>query len=149
MSQGKSVDLESSKVVQVGVVVKNLEDTMNRLSPLGIGPFISPPPPEGAEGLMVEGKPVKIPQVSVTQLGDIELELIQAEEGDNPWWNFLDQKGDGIQHIALKVDNIEEVEASWRAKGAKTLVTGKANGNLEAAYVDLGVGNIIIELLQK
>jgi hypothetical protein len=139
-----------SKLVQVGVVIRNLENTASHLASLGLGPFKPSKPPPGAEGMIFHDKPLAAdPKGLCADIGDTELELLQPGEGDSPWKEFLDHKGEGIQHIALQVDNIDEVLAGLNGKGAKTLLTGKAHGRLAAAYVDLGVGNIIVELLQR
>ena len=83
-----------------------------------------------------------------TKIGDIELELIQPGEEESPWKDFLDSKGEGIQHLGFKVDDLKDVIAKLVKQGASVFVTGKARGRLQAAYVDLGVGDIIVELME-
>ena len=138
-----------SDLMQIGVVVRDLEEAAKRFSLLGIGPFEPTSPPPGAEGLMLDGKPlnIKLNQLC-TKMGDIELELIQPGEEESPWRDFLDNKGEGVQHLGFKVNNLDEVLPGLVEQGAKVFVTGKANGRLKAAYVDLGVGDIIVELME-
>ncbi|MBC7474076.1 MAG: methylmalonyl-CoA epimerase [Candidatus Sericytochromatia bacterium] len=41
-------------------------------------------------------------------IGDTHIELLQAIEPDSPVGKFIEKKGEGIHHIAFKVENIEE-----------------------------------------
>jgi len=138
-----------SNLMQIGVVVRDLEEVTKRLSSLGIGPFEHSSPPPGAEGLFLYDKPLDIELKQLcTKIGDIELELIQPGEEESPWKDFLDSKGEGIQHLGFKVDDLKDVIAKLVKQGASVFVTGKARGRLQAAYVDLGVGDIIVELME-
>ena len=138
-----------SNLMQIGVVVRDIEEVAKRLSSLGIGPFEPASPPPGAEGLLLHGKPldIKLKQLC-TKMGDIELELIQPGEEESPWKDFLDSKGEGVQHLGFKVDNLQDVIPKLVEQGAKVFVTGNAKGRLQAAYVDLGVSDIMVELME-
>ena len=137
-----------SHLIQIGVVVRDIDEVTKRLSSLGIGPFEPTSPPPGAEGLFFHEKPLNIELRQLcTKIGDIELELIQPGQEDSPWKDFLDTKGEGIQHLGFKVNNLEDVIHTLIEQGASVFVTGKARGHLQAAYVDLGVGDIIVELM--
>ena len=138
-----------SNLMQIGVIVRDLEEATKRLSSLGIGPFEHSSPPPGAEGLYYHGKLVDGEFKGVrAQMGNMELELLQPGEGESPWKEFLDSKGEGVQHLGFYVDDIETAVAKLVEKGASVMVTGKIRGRLAAAYVDLGVGDIIVELMQ-
>ena len=54
-------------------------------------------------------------------IGDVELELIQAVEGESPYKEFLDSKGGGIQHIAYAVDDLDKEVAKLSSQGANVL----------------------------
>ena len=137
-----------SKLIQVGVVVKDLDKTVERLSSLGIGPFTPMPLPPDAEQWF-RGKPLDAKfKISGAKLGEIVLELIQPVEGESPHQEFLDTKGEGIQHIAFAVDNLDQEVAKLTKKGVDVLL--KANlGNIRVAYLDLGIGGLVMELLQR
>ena len=137
-----------SDLIQIGVVVRDIEEVTKRLTSLGIGPFVPTTVPPGAEGLFLDGKPMEIKLKQLcTQIGDIELELIQPGEEASPWKDFLDSKGEGVQHLGFRVKDVEDAVAKLVEQGATVFVTGIAKGRLQAAYVDLGVGGIIVELM--
>jgi methylmalonyl-CoA/ethylmalonyl-CoA epimerase len=136
-----------SKLIQIGVVVRDMDKAIEHLTSLGIGPF-QPKiiPPNTKEWFHGEPLNAKL-DIKSTMLGDIELELIQPIEGDSPHKEFLDSKGEGIQHIAFAVDNLDKEVDQLTKKGASVLFGGKMpRGGF--AYLDLDVGGIIAELLQ-
>lgn len=136
-----------SNLIQIGVVVKDINKVIERLESLGIGPFRPKLlPPNTKEWF--RGKPLKAKfDIRSTMMGDTELELIQPIEGDSPHQEFLDSKGEGIQHIAFAVDDIDQAVDQLTKQGVSVLLRAKMpRGGI--AYLDLGVGGIIVELIQ-
>jgi catechol 2,3-dioxygenase-like lactoylglutathione lyase family enzyme len=147
---GKNTAAESpfSKLVQVGVVVKDLEKTVERLMSLGIGPFTPMHIPPDAEQWF-RGKPLEAKfKISGAKLGEIVLELIQPVEGESPHQEFLDSQGEGIQHIAFAVDDLDREVAKLTKRGVSVLLSANLR-NVRVAYLDLGVGGLVIELIQE
>jgi catechol 2,3-dioxygenase-like lactoylglutathione lyase family enzyme len=140
---------QSWKLTQVGVVVRNVDKAIERLSSLGIGPFESRLlPPDREE--WYRGKPMKAEfKISMAKVGDVDLELIQPLSGDSPHKEFLETKGEGIQHVMFAVDDFDKEVARLTKKGASVLLRAKFPGGGGVAYLDLGVGNIVFELSQK
>ena len=54
-------------------------------------------------------------------VGDTELELLESTAPDGPIGKYIEKKGEGVQHIALRVENIEEALAELKAKGVKLI----------------------------
>ena len=137
-------------IVHIGVVVRDMNKTIERLKALGIGPF-KPRilPPDARE--QYRGKPF-IPSrrvaIQITQIGDMELELIQPIDGESPHQEFLDAKGEGIQHLGFFVDNLAEDVERLTAKGSSVLLTSQFKGGGGVAYLDLDVAGLIVELVQ-
>ena len=50
-----------------------------------------------------------------------EIELLIGTADDSPITKYIEKKGEGIQHIALRVDNIENAIADLMAKGVKMI----------------------------
>jgi catechol 2,3-dioxygenase-like lactoylglutathione lyase family enzyme len=147
---GKNTAAESpfSKLVQVGVVVKDLEKTVERLMSLGIGPFTPMHIPPDAEQWF-RGKPLDAKfKISGAKLGEIVLELIQPVEGESPHQEFLDSQGEGIQHIAFAVDDLDREVARLTKQGASVLLSANLP-KVRVAYLDLGAGGLVIELMQE
>jgi catechol 2,3-dioxygenase-like lactoylglutathione lyase family enzyme len=146
----KNTEVESPflRLIQVGVVVKDLDQAIKRLSSLGIGPFTPMLLPPDAEQWF-RGKPLNAKfKISGARLGEIVLELIQPVEGESPHQEFLDIKGEGIQHIAFAVDDLDREVTKLTKQGVKVLL----NANLpdvRVAYLDLGAGGLVIELIQR
>lgn len=94
----------------IGIAVKNLEDALEVYQSL-LGLNCS-----GTE--IIEEQQVK---VAFIPSGESELELLESTSPDGPIARFIDKKGEGIQHIALRVDNIENALEQLKAKGVKLL----------------------------
>jgi methylmalonyl-CoA/ethylmalonyl-CoA epimerase len=54
-------------------------------------------------------------------VGDSEVELLESTTEDGPIARFIEKKGEGIQHIAFKVDNIEEAIKDLQEKGVRLI----------------------------
>jgi methylmalonyl-CoA/ethylmalonyl-CoA epimerase len=139
-----------SHLMHIGVVVRDMNKTIERLTTLGIGPF-KPRilPPDAQE--KYRGKPFIPSQrvaIQITQIGNIELELIQPINGESPHQEFLDQKGEGIQHLGFIVDNLEQDVKHLTAEGSSILLTSQFKGGGGMAYLDLDAAGLIVELVQ-
>jgi methylmalonyl-CoA/ethylmalonyl-CoA epimerase len=144
----KAVESPFSKLIQVGVVVKNLDKVVERLVSLGIGPFTPMTIPDDAEQWFRD-KPLDAKfKISGAKLGEIVLELIQPVEGESPHQEFLDSQGEGIQHIAFAVDDLDREVAKLTKKGVSVLLSANLR-NVRVAYLDLGAGGLVIELIQE
>lgn len=136
-----------SKLYQIGVVVRDLDRAIEYYESIGIGPFrrLSL---EGLRNKTQYGNPYDFEmRVALTQLGTVELELIQPV--DSPLQqDFLDKYGEGINHVAFRVDDINAEEARLVKKGFKVVQSvRRANGG--SSYFDTGkVGGVLFELYQ-
>jgi methylmalonyl-CoA/ethylmalonyl-CoA epimerase len=54
-------------------------------------------------------------------VGDTEVELLESTAPDGPVAKFIEKKGEGVQHIAFQVENIEEALEELKAKGIKLI----------------------------
>lgn len=103
---------ELRRPVQIGIVVKDLARATRLLTELfGIGPFSFIEWPNRSDSkYFFRGKEeqIKIRQ-AFTQVGPLELELIQPLEGvKNAYYEFLNKQGGGIHHILFEVENMED-----------------------------------------
>ena len=138
---------QSWKIMQVGVVVRDIDEAIKRLESMGIGPFESRPPQPDREE-WYRGQPHKVNvKISMTQLGDVELELIQPLDEKSPHGEYLNSKGEGIQHVMFSVKDFDKETARLTKEGAVELLRAKFPDGPELAYLDLNVGGIIVELV--
>jgi len=98
------------KVDHIGVAVSNLEESIKFYEEvLGLKC-------QGTE--VVEEQKVK---VAFLPIGDTEIELLEATEPDSPIAKFIEKKGQGVQHIAFRVDDIEKALEEMRNLGIKLI----------------------------
>ena len=98
------------KVDHIGIAVSNLDEALKLYEEvLGI---------ECIKTEVVEEQKVK---VAFLPLGDTEVELLESTAPDGPVAKFIEKKGEGIQHIAFKVDNIEKALEEMRQKGMQLI----------------------------
>lgn len=131
----------------IGILVKNVEKATEYYECLGMGQF-------GPSNLVhVDRKIYGKPAVGVknaaknTKLGPIGLEIIQPISGDTPQKRWIDSHGEGINHIAFIVDDIEEAISIMTEAGFKVISSSKNEGGGGMAYFDTDkVGGVQIEL---
>ncbi len=139
-----------TKVVQVGLVVKDLDQAIARLEALGIGPFQRRELPAGRKETF-RGEPMDAtPRIAMANIGEMSIELIEPAAGvASPHREFLETKGEGIQHIACTVDDVEKHANRLKAQGCEILLRAHFPGGGGVAYMDLGAGGLIVELIQR
>ncbi len=49
-------------------------------------------------------------------LGDTEVELLEATDPESPVAKFIEKKGEGIHHLAIRVENLEEALEKMKAR---------------------------------
>jgi methylmalonyl-CoA/ethylmalonyl-CoA epimerase len=60
-------------------------------------------------------------KVAMLELEDTRIELMEPTSPDSPIKKFLNDRGEGIHHIAITADDIEKDVAKASAKGMKML----------------------------
>ena len=59
--------------------------------------------------------------VAFIPITDSEVELLESTHADGPVARYIDSKGEGVQHIAFRVENIEEALSELKAKGIRLI----------------------------
>ena len=84
--------------------------------------------------------------------GDSEVELLESTSSDGPIAKFIEKIGEGIQHLALRVDNIEAALEELKAKGVR-LIDEKPRygaGGASIAFIHpKATGGILLELSER
>lgn len=84
--------------------------------------------------------------------GDSEIELLESTSPEGPIAKFIEKNGEGIQHIALKVDNLENALADLKAKGVRLIDEAPRYGAGGASIAFIhpkATGGILLELSQR
>lgn len=106
-------------------------------------------------GLKFEGTETVAEQKVTTAffpVGESEVELLESTAPDGPIASYLEKKGEGIQHIAFRVENIEAALTELKEKGIR-LIDEKprigAGGARIAFLHPKSTNGVLIELCQR
>jgi len=128
------------KIDHIGIAVKNLAESSKLYEILGIKST-------GTEE--VAEQKVK---VAFFPVGDSEVELLESTAPDGPIARYIEKNGEGMQHIALRVDDLEAALAELKAKGVR-LIDEKPRygaGGARIAFVHpKSTGGILLELSER
>jgi len=148
MAEGKVLEGEETHIAQVGVVVKDLDRTIEFLTSLGLGPFqIVTGDHPAAE---VRGKKTSYQvRLAFSQQGPVQLELIEYQRGETIQKEFLDKKGEGLHHILFKVRDMGVTKERFAKKGIGALQWDRFTNGGGGGYMDTaGIGGILMEVIQ-
>ena len=126
----------------VGVPVNDLEETQNFWTAIGL-------PCTGQETVAEQ----KVTTTFNPTPNGSEIELLAATEPDSPIAKFIEKNGGrgGIQHIALRVDDLPAAIADLQEKGIKMIDTKprKGAGGADIAFVHpKSTYGVLLELCQ-
>ena len=129
------------KIDHLGIAVNSIEDGKNFWM--------------DALGLEFEGSETVEEQKVTTAffpVGESEVELLESTAPDGPIAKFLEKKGQGIHHVAFRVDNLEAALAELKEKGIK-LIDEKPRmgaGGAKIAFLHPKATNgILVELCER
>lgn len=132
---------KSLRVDHIGIAVKDLAQAKKFYTEtLGI---------EATGEEVVEQQKVK---VCFIPCGDSELELLESTSPDGPIAKYIEKNGEGIQHVAIRVDNIENALADLKAKEIRLIdqTPRYGAGGASIAFVHpKATGGILLELSQR
>lgn len=90
-------------------------------------------------------------RVAMLPIGESRVELLEPTSEDSPISKFLEKRGGGIHHIAVRVDDIRAALEKLKSQGARLIDeeprTG-AEGCLVAFVHPASSGGVLLELVQ-
>lgn len=129
------------KVDHIGIAVRSLEEAL---------PFYTEV--LGLEVQAIEEVDSEKVKVAFIQVGETKLELLEPTSPDSPIAQAIEKRGEGIHHVALGVDSIEDRIKEMQEKGIQMLQdkakTG-AGGALVAFMHPKSTGRVLYELCEK
>ena len=133
--------MKISHLEHIGIAVKNLDESIKFYeNTLGLKCY-------GIEE--VNDQKVK---TAFFKLGDTKIELLETTEPDGPIGKFIEKKGEGIHHIALAVDNVENSIMEAESKGIQ-LIDNKPRPGAEGFEIAFlhpkSTGGILIEFCRE
>ena len=108
-----------------------------------------------AMGLTMEGiETVEAQKVTTAFLpvGESEVELLESTSDDGPVAKYIEKKGEGIQHVAFQVENIEDALAELKEKGIQLIdqTPRKGAGGAKIAFLHpKATGGVLVELCER
>lgn len=131
------------RIDHVAIIVRNIEQALHFYQDtLGI---------HAREIKEVPSEQVKIAFLPMGGTGGSEIELIEPITQDSSLVKFLEKRGEGLHHICLEVDDIEEELNELKAKGAPVLdQQPRIAAEGRAVFVHpKGTSGVLLELLEK
>ncbi|MCB0284392.1 MAG: methylmalonyl-CoA epimerase [Calditrichae bacterium] len=128
------------KIDHIGIAVDDLEAVAATFAALGVEPEFT----EEVTDQMV--------RVLGFHVGESTIEYLQATSSESPIAKYIAKKGNGIHHIAYRVDNLQETLDTLQAKGFQLIDQQPrqgAEGKLIAFVHPKSSNGILIELCEK
>ncbi len=85
-------------------------------------------------------------------VGESEVELLESTSPDGPVAKYIEKKGEGIQHIAFRVENIEEALQELKDKGIRLIdeTPRIGAGGAKIAFLHpKATAGVLVELCQR
>lgn len=135
-----AIDPGLKTVVQVAIVTKDIEASARHWAAvLGMEvPKITTTRPGQEVKVEYRGKASGgQAKLAFFKLGQVVLELIQPVGGGTSWKQFLDEHGEGVQHLGFQVQDLNQAIANAQKSGMPVLHRGRYDGdNGDYVYVD-------------
>lgn len=123
------------EVFQVGILVKDVEHTAEKLEQLlGIGPFRVFEPEY--RNLSYRGKRGRFKvRIGLAKAGPILIELAQPISRETIYDEFAKRKEYGLHHLGIRTDNMQESVKEMENKGFRVIQSGNRPGS-KWAFLD-------------
>lgn len=127
--------------VQIAWVTYDLDATETALTGLlGVKKWVRMPEVHfGSDTCRYRDGPADfVASISLSYLGDMQLELIQPVRGENIYSDFLAESGPGLHHICVEaqdLDSFADAVAAATEQGAAVVQQGVMPGGMRFAYV--------------
>ncbi len=133
--------MKPTVVDHIGIAVKSIEESLKFW--------------EQTMGIKCEGVEEVAEQKVKTAflpIKDTEIELLEGTDEDSPVSKFIEKKGEGIHHLAIRVDNLDEALEELKEKGVRLIdeKPRKGAGGCKIAFVHpKTTGGILLELSER
>jgi len=85
-------------------------------------------------------------------IGDTEIELLESTDPEGPIGKFIATKGQGVHHLAFRVENIDEALSELKAKGVRLIDEEHryGAGGARIAFIHpKATGGVLVELCER
>ena len=129
------------KIDHIGIAVRSLEEALPFYTEILQLPLI------GIEE--VESEKLK---VAFLKAGETKLELLEPTSSESAVAKFIEKRGEGLHHVALGVDSIQERINEMKEKGIRMIqdVPKTGAGGAQVAFMHpKSTGSILYEFCEK
>lgn len=105
----------------------------------------------GLRDALIETVPVEKVRVAMLPVGEARIELLESIESDSTIAKFLEKRGPGLHHVALRVDNLTDAVSRLLAANTRLLNQPRAGagGHLYVFVHPNATGGVLLELIQR
>jgi len=89
--------------------------------------------------------------VAMLPAGESRIELLEASQPDSVIAKFIERRGEGLHHVALKVPDLAATVERLKGQGARLLNEPRqgAGGHLYVFVHPSSTGGVLLELIQQ
>ena len=141
-----------SELHHVTIAVNDIERAVKFYESIGIGPFKS-------FFTLREFVKLNVPDESAffkskvrqAKIGAVSLQLVEPPvEGKTIYREFLDQMGEGVQHLGFLVDDIDKAETELKGLGLRVTESARRADGSGFTYFDTeAIGGVTLEIRQN
>lgn len=134
-------EMKVTGVDHIGIAVKSIDEALKLW--------------EEVLGIKCTGREEVEEQKVVTAflpLGDTEVELLEPTSPESPVSKFMEKRGEGIHHLALRVENIEAALEELKGKGIRLIDEEPrcGAGGAKIAFIHpKAAGGVLLELSER
>ncbi len=142
----------ASTICQVGLVVRDIEKSAKHYAELfGMEiPRIILTAPESEAHTRYKNAPTQArAKLAFFDMGSLSLELIEPVGGPSTWKDFLDEKGEGVHHLAFRVKGTDAVTRGLENKGIPVVQQGDYTGGRYTYLSSEQALGVVVELLEN
>ena len=128
------------KIDHIGVAVKSVTDAL-KVYEQAIGLKVA-----GFDEVDTDGV-----RVAMLDIGESRIELLESMRPDSPIAKFVSKRGEGLHHIAVRVDDIDEALERLKASGARLIDSVPRPGahNTRVAFIHpSSTHGVLLELVE-
>ena len=149
MVESENKIMEPNKLCQIGIVVKNVDETIKYFQEaFGFGPF-EIKYVDYSDATYMGKKAGYRGKRGFFHLGPIEIELVELIDGQTIHADFMKQHGEGLHHIGFEVKDLAAAKQNAEKAGFKVTQGFSRQDGSGFAYLDSDkTSGVIMELIQ-
>lgn len=139
-------------VTQIGIIVKDIEKVSQAYADFfGIEkPQWSLTGPLEVSQAEFRGEPAEArAKLAFIDCGQLQIELIEPDENPSTWREFLDERGEGVHHIAFVIKGMQEKVMLLEKNEMPLIQKGEYTGGRYAYMDTMPHLKVLVELLEN